>query len=111
MSTEEIYDLKEEIDRFRIQKKVAEDQLSLLNAQLADAELEYEIQTNPEILIAEELHRIKCRDNHIDGCGWDYESWENPGYDRNRYLEKAQELMNKDVHTSPKQIIKVLRMI
>jgi hypothetical protein len=111
MSTEEIYNLKEEIEDLKTQKQVAEQQLELLTAQLEDVEFEYEIETKPAIFIAEELHRIKCRHNHTDGCSWYYESWENPRHARNTYVEAAVELMNKDVHTSPKEIVKVLRMI
>jgi hypothetical protein len=39
--------------------------------------------------LAELLHNKGCRANHIDYCSWDYESWENPGYAKKQFLEKA----------------------
>lgn len=45
--------------------------------------------------MAEILHKNLCQANHADGCSWHYESWENPGYSRNRYYRMAQQVLNK----------------
>lgn len=41
--------------------------------------------------LAELLHKRLCHHNHIDGCGWDYDTWDNTGkYNaRSEYLTKA----------------------
>jgi hypothetical protein len=44
-------------------------------------------------LLANIIHKKQCRWNHIDGCGWDYESWDNPGYSRLEYLKKAESML------------------
>lgn len=112
MSTVEIEELKEKIEHYQIQRDNAEQQLRIFEGQLEDAQLEYEVQTNPEILVAEELHRIKCKQNHTDGCSWFYEDWgDKLGYARERYLEEANELLAEDVMESPKDILRVLRMV
>lgn len=50
------------------------------------------------------LHKLLCRHNHVDGCGWDYEylqrpsGWNGPaavdwrGYAHKKYLEKGIEI-------------------
>lgn len=43
--------------------------------------------------LAEYLHQINCNWNHIDGCSWQYESWDEPGNARNRYLDKARRIL------------------
>jgi hypothetical protein len=43
--------------------------------------------------LATTLHSKFCHWNHTDGCGWGYETWENPGPARTLYVEKAQEVM------------------
>ena len=111
MSTEEIVNLKDRIEDFKSQKEVAEQQLRILTGQLEDAELEYEVQTNPEILVAEELHRIKCKADHPKGCGWYYESWDKPGYARDEYLDEASELLANDVQDNPKDVLRILRLV
>lgn len=45
---------------------------------------------SPKIKVAEVLHEYLCFSNHVDGCSWGYESWNNPGHDRQRYLRKAE---------------------
>lgn len=42
-----------------------------------------------DVELAELLHENLCHANHTDGCDWYYNKWTNPGYDRQRYLEKA----------------------
>lgn len=45
--------------------------------------------------IAELLHEKLCRQNHTDGCDWQYRSWENLGYARTEWLQKATQLIDK----------------
>jgi hypothetical protein len=52
------------------------------------------METNATIL-ADLLHEKTCRFNHTDYCGWHYESWENPGYAKKRFLEKANDMLNE----------------
>jgi|TARA_R110000824_G_scaffold105368_8_gene249347 hypothetical protein len=42
-----------------------------------------------EYRLAEMIHSKMCHWNHIDGCGWHYESWDNIGDSRQRYIDKA----------------------
>ena len=45
--------------------------------------------------LATAIHKKRCNWNHIDGCGWDYENWEKPGYARKRYLERAEKVLEE----------------
>lgn len=45
--------------------------------------------------LAEALHSVQCHWNHTDGCGWFYESWDDPGYSRKEYLRKADAMLNE----------------
>lgn len=48
----------------------------------------------PTQVIADRLHTMVCRSNHMDACGWDWEQWENvkSGQTKYRYLERAKEI-------------------
>lgn len=46
-------------------------------------------------IIASRLHALKCKWNHIDQCGWEYNTWDNPGYERKEYYKKAKKLVDK----------------
>jgi hypothetical protein len=46
--------------------------------------------------LADIIHTTTCRDNHMDGCDWDYHNWEKHeesggkmGYGKNAYKKKA----------------------
>ncbi len=54
------------------------------------------------------IHKRMCRWNHMDECGWDYESWDKPGYARNRYLEKADKVLTEVPYETA---VKVLELI
>lgn len=81
---------KEEIARLRKEADALE------NADKAFSELPEDQQ------LAITLHNMLCRQNHTDGCGWEYEYIEKPkgwtgpsapdwnGWTHKRYLEKAQ---------------------
>ena len=62
--------------------------------------------------LAEVLHSKLCHWNHIDGCGWDYENWDNvKGGDsgsRGRYLEKSINIINKVGYETALKVIKEL---
>jgi hypothetical protein len=68
---------------------------SEINAKRAElAELEARLTTYeslpPEYQVAERLHSLLCHWNHTDGCSWEYQTWQNPGDARMRYVEKAE---------------------
>ena len=44
--------------------------------------------------IADYIHELKCPWSHVDQCGWEYNSWDNPGYERKKYYERAKKLVN-----------------
>jgi DNA-directed RNA polymerase subunit RPC12/RpoP len=62
---------------------------------------------------AELLHSKKCRSNHTDGCSWEYESWDKPGYAHQEYLTKAHKLLSEArvQGIPPDVILKVYRLI
>lgn len=39
--------------------------------------------------LADLIHEKTCHSNHIDQCGYEYESWTSPGYSRQSYLRKS----------------------
>lgn len=44
-------------------------------------------------LLANLIHKKQCHFNHIDVCGWEHETWDNPGYSRSEYLKKAESIL------------------
>lgn len=48
----------------------------------------------PEQRFATVLHDTLCVHNHTDGCGWEWEKWENvqKTHAKKRYLEMARDL-------------------
>ena len=59
----------------------------------------------PKYKLAELIHAKLCRWNHTDGCSWDYESWENIGSARQRYLDKAELILIKTDYETAALII------
>ncbi len=49
----------------------------------------------PITRLADRLHARGCGLNHIDQCGWEYESWDNIGPTREEWLKAAQEKLDK----------------
>tara|TARA_B100002019_G_C20845475_1_gene392017 strand:+ start:113 stop:412 length:300 start_codon:yes stop_codon:yes gene_type:complete len=51
----------------------------------------------PEQRFATVLHDTLCNQNHTDGCGWDWESWNTveSTHAKKRYLSMAQELITR----------------
>jgi len=52
------------------------------------------------------LHQKTCRWNHVDGCSWDYTSWNNPDSTRLKYLRKAEQMLIEDDFVTIKRILK-----
>ena len=75
--------------------------------ELKKKKTEFELMNDNERL-AEILHSKLCRSNHTDGCGWYYESWENVGYARKQYLDKANGILAKTNFKTAKIIINEL---
>lgn len=59
-------------------------------------------------ILAEALHSAQCHWNHTDGCGWYYESWENPGYSKKEYLEKANNMLSEIPFEQAMRIVKFM---
>ena len=47
--------------------------------------------------LADAMHSIRCHWNHTDMCGYDYESWEKPGSTRERWLKRAQGVIDRGI--------------
>lgn len=45
--------------------------------------------------LAGKIHESVCRSNHVDACDWYYNDWNNPGYARKRFKQKAESLLYK----------------
>ena len=85
------------------------------------AELEQKLEeakTEPDdIRLARELHGLLCKWNHMDGCGWFYESknkkedW--TGHEHDLYLGKARVLIHqcKDKNISTQFAIEIFKML
>ena len=86
-------------------KKIKELQEQIFKLEKEQALFETE---HPEYILAEMIHSKMCRWNHVDGCSWDYESWEKIGDSRQRYLDKATHVLSK---TNLETAILVLRTI
>ena len=56
--------------------------------------------------LAELIHSRQCHAAHEDQCGWYYESWENMGYSRASYLDKANKMLEE---TTLEQAIIVIK--
>lgn len=58
--------------------------------------------------VAELLHRVKCNLNHIDGCGWEYESWLKPGFAHKRWAEEAERLLHNVPYGAAESVLRFL---
>ena len=58
--------------------------------------------------LADMIHKLICHSNHTDGCGWHYESWSNIGTTRQRFLDKANEILQITTFTDVEPIIRIL---
>ena len=65
-------------------------------------------------VIAELLHDIMCRSNHVDACDWSYSSYTTDGweknYSRNKYYNLAKKLVEQS-NLTEKQITELLWII
>jgi uncharacterized Fe-S cluster-containing MiaB family protein len=58
--------------------------------------------------LADIIHDKLCRWNHTDGCGYFYESWNQPGASRSEYLQKANRILKVTDFETAKRIIELL---
>jgi hypothetical protein len=69
----------------------------------AETELQEEQAKTPEVRLADLIHNIRCKANHVDDCGWFYEK--NDDYlknstTRNHYYKHAVKILaNEDIDT------------
>lgn len=95
----------------------AEDGFAQAQEQLAEAKKQLQaleqrvskLMDNPVREAAELLHSFMCHANHIDGCGWEYESWEEPGRTRYRYATKATAVLREIDLTTLQRVIRAMR--
>ena len=80
------------IERDRLNALVADLKRRLSEAEGRLADMDGGVAGDPDVGLAELIHDITCRENHTDGCGWHYESWERPGTVRLEYLVRANEV-------------------
>mgnify|MGYP001601850508 CR=1 FL=1 len=77
-----------------LREKLAQTQKELAEAE----EFDRRLGGNDARAVAEVLHAKECRWNHIDGCSWEYETWdgEKPAGNREhmRWYEKAVKLID-----------------
>jgi hypothetical protein len=92
-----------------IKEQIAELQSKLKAAQKAEQELE----SGSPVAIANLLHSTLCIHNHIDGCSWEYETWENPGSTKLDWRHKAEKLLAncKREGITVKQLVKMIGWI
>lgn len=69
------------------QKDKLYDQISKL-----DAQLKY-ISNDPTIQLADAIHYATCHQNHTDGCGYEYSTWDNPNSEKSRSYDKAKRIL------------------
>ena len=99
---------KEHIDKLELQKHGIEIQLKV--AKLVE-ELHHD---NPIYMLANVLHKIDCRLNHTDGCGWFYFKWDEPTpqgkleYSRQEYLRKANQYAAINIGLTTEDLVKQL---
>lgn len=81
-----------------------------LEKELADLKKRQKIEESlpPDKKLAELLHERLCILNHTDGCGWEYESWDNIGYSRKSYLDQAKKILKKTDYDTAIKVIKCL---
>ena len=76
---------KQELEELLKQKKELDERISIAQNTVNNLTVEQEL--------AEAFHSTLCRWNHVDGCGWFYESWNDPGYSRNKYLDIVHQII------------------
>lgn len=92
MPTQE--DIAKKIDSYRKEIEKLEAEQDRLDSLPADKRL------------AEQLHSAFCTWNHTDGCGWQYESWANPGRARTQWLKRAHAAMEEGITLEDIQKVK-----
>lgn len=54
------------------------------------------------------IHKKRCHWNHMDQCGWDYESWDKPGSTRDRYLGLANTVLDEIPFRTAKRMLELI---
>jgi glutamate synthase domain-containing protein 3 len=86
-------------------KKINELQVELENVQ--NEKMRF-MRLNRTQRLAELLHEKLCSWNHTDGCSWHYESWDDIGNARKRYLEKAENILKVSDYKTAEKIIRLI---
>lgn len=76
-----------------LREKIIEFSQPIFDIENEDNEREILASLTPEQRVAESLHVRSCDRGHESVCGFYYEEWSHPGYEKKNYLEKARLLM------------------
>lgn len=80
-------------------------------AELQAEETQY-MALSEEQQLAEFLHKKLCYGNHIDGCGWEYESWNTFQSNKNnahtRYFDMSKQLL---LIQGPETIVRIVNVL
>ena len=44
--------------------------------------------------IADELHNVLCKNSHVDKCSYQHETWEDVGFSKRFWLQRAYSFVN-----------------
>jgi cell division septum initiation protein DivIVA len=93
-------ELKEQIAALEKELKKAKDQ-------------ERKLSSGSPVAVADFMHEKMCHHNHVDGCGWDYESWDRPGSTRQSWMDKATTLLAnaKQEGITPSQVVLMIKWL
>lgn len=84
--TQAVRDARANVNKLKAELHRAEEALTQTIAKAPKCPLEH-IQR-----LATALHKLVCHHNHVDGCGWEYGSWDNPLADQQSYYDWAMRL-------------------
>lgn len=80
--------------------KELEDEIAKLKEEHAE-----QLSLSEDRQLAEFLHDKLCKWNHVDGCGWFYYNWTDPGQDRTVWINKARRVLKVvDIDTAKKVV-------
>lgn len=63
---------------------------------------------DPAQKLADLIHDKFCRSNHIDQCGYEYDTWQSPSWTRLHYLDKANTILSLTDLKTAQAIIRAL---
>ena len=95
---------KQELEELLKQKKELDERISIAQNTVNNLTVEQEL--------AETFHLTLCGWNHTDGCGWFYESWNDPGYSRNKYLDIVHQIIKIcNSRLTKEEIIEIVKIL